>query len=501
MAFCHSRVKPPALGVLGETARMLDLIAVVFRALFVLAFWGVVTGVVGLPAFVILRLLDPGDRWGVRARVMSLGARVAALVIRGWGRVVREAVRVRARSTGRYLAWARRGFGPAADRLFPRSYAVRTAVARWYESIPGALLLYVVKAYVLLQVTLNAGALVTALTRGTVDLWERSGRAAEAAEAHGAVITRVDTPPGVITGFGDGAIDPLASTVATFRRVVEAIADTATPYVSALADPLGRPRDAATAVVALVLTVGALMAVRAVLVAVGFLAPPTRYQQEKKTAHLDPTPRFAAARKLLSLRVGEARRNRPVVDLVRCLARVGYARRHYLRMAEIREPLAAPRVHLAEAERVVWSAWRTRHTAVRGVQAARFKRHAADVVGALRAVEARQDSDADTKAVFDEMARLLAKIAERYAQGRTLALLDPDDLEGVPAAVNREWVRLVILGAGVCGVAVGGAFLDLPDQVTAQVTGVSALVLVALLYGVRLAPTDLMDVVRGQSRK
>ncbi|PBC83792.1 hypothetical protein SAMN05428945_1574 [Streptomyces sp. 2224.1] len=480
---------------------MLDLIAVVFRALVVLAFWGLVTGVVGLPAFVILRLLDPGDRWRVRAMVMFFRARVVALVIRGWVRVVHEAVRVRARSTGRYLAWARRGFGPAADRLFPRSYAVRTAVARWYESIPGALLLYVVKAYVLLQVTLNAGALVTGLTRGTVDLWERSGQAAEAAEAHGAIITRVDTPPDVVKGVGGGGIDPLASIVATLRRMVEAIADTATPYLPALADPLGRPRDAATAVVALVLTVAAFMAVRAVLVAVGFLAPPTRYQQAKKTAHLDPTPRFAAARKLLSLRVGEARRNRPVVDLVRCLARVGYARRHYLRMAEIREPLAAPRVHLAEAERVVWSAWRTRHTAVRGVQAARFKRHAADVVGALRAVEARQDSDADTKAVFDEMARLLAKIAERYAQGRTLALLDPDDLEGVTAAVNREWVRLVILGAGVCGVAVGGAFLDLPDQVTAQVTGVSALVLVALLYGVRLAPTDLMDVVRGQSRK
>ncbi|MBM4794597.1 hypothetical protein HXP44_21655 [Streptomyces sioyaensis] len=458
---------------------MLDLLAVVFRALFVLAFWGLVAGVVGLLAFVILRLLDPGDGWRVRAFVVSLRARVVALVTLGWVRVMRKAVRARARSTGRYLAWARRGFGPSANRLFPPSYAVRTAVARWYESIPAAFLLYVVKAYVFLQVTLNAGALVTALTRGTVDLWERSG---EAAEAH-------------------GAIDPLASTVATFRRVAEVIADTATPYLSALADPLGRPRDATTAVVAVVLMVGALMAVRAVLVAVGFLAPPTRYQQEKKTAHTDPTPRFAATRALLSLRVGEARKNRPVVDLVRCLARVGYARRHHLQMAEIREPLAAPRVHLTEAERVVWSAWRTRHPAVRGVQAARFKQHAADVVGALRAVEARQDSDADTKAVFDEMARLLAKIAERYAQGRTLALLDPNDLEGVTAAVNREWVRLVILGAGVCGVAVGGTLLNLPDQVTAQVTGVSALVLVALLYGVRLAPTDLMDVVRGQSRK
>ncbi|MEW2432900.1 hypothetical protein AB0952_01705 [Streptomyces caniferus] len=480
---------------------MLDLLAVVFRALFVLAFLGLVAGAVGLLAFVILRLLDPGDRWRVRALVVSLRDRVVALVARGWVRVIRKAVWARARSTGRYLAWARRGFGPSANRLFPPSYAVRTAVARWYESIPGAFLLYIAKAYVFLQVTLNASALVTALTQGTVDLWERSGNAAEAAKAHGTTIARVDTPPDVVNGFGGGGIDPLASTVATFRRVAEVIADTATPYLSALADPLGRPRYATTAVVALVLLVGALMAVRAVLVAVGFLAPPTRYQQEKKTAHTDPTPRFAAARALLSVGVGEARRNRPVVDLVRCLARVGYARRHYLQMAEIREPLAAPRVHLAAAERVVWSAWRTRHKAVRGVQAARFKRHAADVVGALRAVEARQDSDADTRAVFDEMARLLAKIAERYAQGRTLALLDPNDLEGVPPAVNREWVRLVILGVGVCGVAVGGAFLDLPDQVTAQVTGVSALVLVALLYGVRLAPTDLMDVVRGQSRK
>lgn len=96
---------------------------------------------------------------------------------------------------------------------------------------------------------------------------------------------------------------------------------------------------------------------------------------------------------------------------------------------------------------------------------------------------------------------MLAKIAERYAQGRTLALLDPEDLSGASRAVNREWIRMVVLGVTVIGSAVGASALGVSDAVIAQVVGIVSLVMVGLLYGSRLTPTDLLDVVRGQSRK
>ncbi|MET8685789.1 hypothetical protein ABZV77_16365 [Streptomyces sp. NPDC004732] len=156
---------------------------------------------------------------------------------------------------------------------------------------------------------------------------------------------------------------------------------------------------------------------------------------------------------------------------------------------------------ISDAERVIWSAWRFRHGHVRRVHRRQLKEHAAEVIGALRVAEARQDIDADTAEAFEDLAKMLLKIAERYAEGRTGALLDPEDLADSTKAVNREWVRLAGLGVTVVGTAAGASLLGLPDPATSVLVGVVALVAVGLLYGARFLPTDLVDIARGQSRR
>ncbi|MEV5126603.1 hypothetical protein AB0K49_28020 [Streptomyces decoyicus] len=156
---------------------------------------------------------------------------------------------------------------------------------------------------------------------------------------------------------------------------------------------------------------------------------------------------------------------------------------------------------MAAAEEAVWSAWQARHDRMRRARRHEMKEHAALVVGALRAMEAKQDSEADTGQVFEDTARMLLKIAQRYGEGRTLALLDPEDLAGITPVVNREWVRLAILGGVVVGAAVGANLLGVPDSASGPLIGIVSLITVGVLYGARLVGADLIDGMRGQSRK
>ncbi|MFG2097179.1 hypothetical protein [Streptomyces sp. NPDC048612] len=416
-----------------------------------------------------------------------------------YGRVVRQIVaryvQWSKRRASRHLAWARRPFGQDGNRIFPHSRAVRASVQGWYSSMPFEAATYIVKAFVFLLVTINLAAIMAVLMKATVGLWERSGAPAGPGGPGGHLFGSVQD-----RAHRHDGLDPLLSLVVAFRKLGEAVADKAAPYLAALADPWSRPVEAVTAAMWIAAAGVALLALRVAFAGIlRFL--PVSPVHAGGPLYLAPSPRFTLIRTLLSLKVGTNRRNRPVVVLVNCLARVGAARQHYRRSVNSGHLTDAPRVHLADVEQIVWSAWRTRHAAIRGVQRAQYKEHAEQVVGALRAVEARQDTAPDTGQVLDEMARMLAKIAERYAQGRVLALLDPEDLTDAPRAANREWLRLVVLGAVVIGAAVGVPVLGLSDAAATQVVGVISLVTVVLLYGSRLAPTDLLDVVRGQSRK
>lgn len=186
----------------------------------------------------------------------------------------------------------------------------------------------------------------------------------------------------------------------------------------------------------------------------------------------------------------------PVVVLLAVCRSVGLA----YSQAGSRHVLHAPRVSLKTAERVAWSAWRTRHRRVRRARRSELKRHAAEVVGAVRAMEARQDSEADTSRVLEETAVMLLKIAQRYAEGRTLALLDPDDLKNVTPVQSREWVRLLTLGLIVTGTVTGALIAGLPDAAATPLIGVISLLAWSVLYGGRMVGADLVDVMRGQSR-
>ncbi|MGD3107561.1 hypothetical protein [Streptomyces sp. YGL11-2] len=290
---------------------------------------------------------------------------------------------------------------------------------------------------------------------------------------------------------GDGALDPLANLVHSVRDVAHKVES----GVSAITHPWVDPVATATTAAALVLLVMFLTALRtaATLFARMNDADEVRNRQENRPRPI-PAKQLGAS---LHVRGGETAQWRPVVLLLVACESVGRAYKRW----DTGDPLVAPRVNLAAAERAVWSAWRTRHARLRRTRRHAMKEHAALVVGALRTVEARQDTEADTGQVFEDMARMLLKIAQRYGEGRTLALLDPEDLRGVTPAVNREWVRLAVLGSVVVGTAAGANLLGVPAPASGPLIGIVSLVTVGVLYGARLVGTELIDVMRGTGRK
>ncbi|UYB41712.1 hypothetical protein SLV14_004502 [Streptomyces sp. Je 1-4] len=294
---------------------------------------------------------------------------------------------------------------------------------------------------------------------------------------------------------GQNPLDPLGSLVRAGQHAVEWLVHKVEPGVSAVMNPLADPVATATTAAALVLLAMFFVAMRPAATVFVWLS-----DTKKAGSQQENRPRSILAERpgmFSRARVGETAQWRPVVVLLGVCGSLGQAYKQW----DTGGPLVAPRVSLAAAERAVWSAWRTRHDRIRHSRQQGLKEHAALVVGALRAVEARQDTEADTGQVFEDTARMLLKIAQRYGEGRTLALLDPEDLNGVTPAVNREWLRLTILGSVVVGTAVGANLLDVPDSATGPLIGIISLVAVGVLYGARLVATDLIDVMRGQSRK
>jgi hypothetical protein len=192
----------------------------------------------------------------------------------------------------------------------------------------------------------------------------------------------------------------------------------------------------------------------------------------------------------------ESGRWRPVVVLLAVCGDIGQAHRR-LESGNVQD---TPRVSLKPAERVVQSAWRTRHGRARFARRRELAEHAAQVTGALRAMESRQDRDADTKKVLEETTVMLLKISERYAAGRTLELLDSEDLEGVKPVVSREWLRAVFMATAVVGGTAGALVAGLPEQAATPLVGAISLIAWGIAYGGRMIGPGLVDVMRGQSR-
>lgn len=290
--------------------------------------------------------------------------------------------------------------------------------------------------------------------------------------------------------------DPLHWLWGEGRDAVNWGRETLVPDVtSALTDPMSNPTETATTAVAVVLLV---MLIRGILATV----PTFRSINDpagNTPANTSRTPHGhrQPSRRPRSHGVDPAAQWRPVAALLVTCGHLGRASKEL----ESGRVLEAPRVSLKSAEQVVWGAWKTRHGDVRRSRRRELKDHAAKVAGVLRAMEARQDRDADTAKVFHDTAVMVLKVAQRYAEGRTLALLDPADLEGVEPVVSREWLRLVALSAIVTSVTAGALLAGLPDAALVPLTGAVSLIAWAALYGGRMVTADLVDVMRGQSRK
>ncbi|MCT4356292.1 hypothetical protein M5362_24495 [Streptomyces sp. Je 1-79] len=128
-----------------------------------------------------------------------------------------------------------------------------------------------------------------------------------------------------------------------------------------------------------------------------------------------------------------------------------------------------------------------------------LKEHAGLVVAALFAAESRIDHDPD-QAVKD-LARMLVRIADRYAAGRLGALLDEEQLAGLTPIADREPLRLAVTAVVVAGIGVGVALLDLPGVAETYLIGGAGAAVVAILYGRRAhRGLDVLDAVRGIQR-
>ncbi|WP_327350228.1 hypothetical protein OG772_17965 [Streptomyces sp. NBC_01321] len=480
------------------------LIVVIEAALIVfrLVFWPLLLGAI---LWSISKQVDPRDMLRVRrflertaALAEGAGHFLLGMCLRVYRRTLGGAyLRRSRRGAAQHLVWARRDFGQDASRLFPVSRQVRTVLRSWHQAVPLAAVAYIFKAYFLLLVLLNLGSLVDTVTRWLSHTWAESGHApvpwwAPSGGLWGPArqVALTGEPPGIVV-----------TVVAIFRAFGEAIWGKADQYLPALAAPEGRPAEAATAMIGLVLVLVLLLALRAVRGVLGRRPGPSRDGHKRNPGFVDPLPRWWWLRSLMSLRPGVASCTRPVAVLVDCLARVGSARRYYQTVTRTRSTFYVARVDLSGAERVVWSAWKVRHGPVRGALRRDYRKHAAEVVGVIRRLEARQDIDDNTGQVFEEMARVLVTIAERYASGNTLALLDPRDVDGVEPAVDREWVRLVILGVAMTGAAIAAGLSELSAAASTQIVAVVGAVAWVLLYRDRLSPGDVLDVMRGQSRK
>ncbi|MFF5519549.1 hypothetical protein [Streptomyces coeruleorubidus] len=198
--------------------------------------------------------------------------------------------------------------------------------------------------------------------------------------------------------------------------------------------------------------------------------------------------------------------NWPVVALTLCAIQCGRAYRELERQTQSPGGVSeSRRVSVKRAEKVIERAWRTRFPAapirrVRRHQRKELKRHAGQVVAALRTVEARQYRN--PAEALPELATMLLVIAERYAQGRVLQLLDDEHLAGVRIAHDWGWLRLLLGGALITAALVGLSHVGLPGTATGPMAGLLITIVLTMVYRGRLPGLgDLIDIARGADRR
>lgn len=361
-------------------------------------------------------------------------------------------------------------------------FGVVEAVKAWYVLLPAALVAHMVRLFVLVIALLNVGSIVAAAKF----VAENPPGSKPSPQSHCRSQGHTDGQPDEPTARAcEPSLDPLGSLWGVGREAVQWVGARVGPVV---ADPQADIIGTAKVMTAIVLLVMAVPFVRAIVPVLHRILDADENGRRPWHRHeIAPRPVHAA----------DVTRWQPVVVLLAVCGSVGLAHKQ-LKSSDV---LNSPRVSLKAAERVVWNAWRARQGYVRPDRRSQLKEHAAQVVGAIRAMESRQDSGADTGKVFEETAAMLLKIAQRYTEGRTLALLDPKDLEHVTPAVSRERARLLAFGLIVTGtVAAAMTMPGMTEQAATPLIGIVSLITWSVLYGGRMVGAGLVDVMRGQSR-
>ncbi|MEU9773487.1 hypothetical protein [Streptomyces sp. NPDC047968] len=153
-----------------------------------------------------------------------------------------------------------------------------------------------------------------------------------------------------------------------------------------------------------------------------------------------------------------------------------------------------PRVSLKAAESVIWRAPQTRRGDVRKHHERVVSEHTARVVGALRKVEARQDTDPEQ--ALRELVVLLVTIAERYAEGRVGQLLDEDQMGDAEPVVPRERLRLAVVGSLVVLVMASASLSGLPEAALVALLPVVVIgAAIAVNRGKVPTPRQLTDLI------
>ncbi|MGP3977281.1 hypothetical protein ACTWQF_25385 [Streptomyces sp. 8N114] len=112
-----------------------------------------------------------------------------------------------------------------------------------------------------------------------------------------------------------------------------------------------------------------------------------------------------------------------------------------------------------------------------------LKEHAKLVVGKLQEVERELDKEPDR--ALRELAELLLRIAERYAQGRVGVLLDEQELQNVSAVRYRtgDGLRAAVAVALTIVTVFSVASLDLPQAIEGYVIAGSGAAVLITVYG------------------
>ncbi|MFI1678541.1 hypothetical protein [Streptomyces sp. NPDC020607] len=113
---------------------------------------------------------------------------------------------------------------------------------------------------------------------------------------------------------------------------------------------------------------------------------------------------------------------------------------------------------------------------------AELRRHAGKVVAKLRLVEAQLHGNHPQQAL-EELAGLVATIAEQYTSNRVGTLLPVESVAGLVPVRDREPILVGVTVVMVAGGAVAVSLLNLPDVASGAVIVAMAILVLLILFG------------------